>query len=122
MPVVEPGLVAEVTLTVTAADTAVALRSGDVEALATPRVVALVEQAAVAAVAGALAPHQTTVGSWIELAHLAPTRVAATVVARATLESVDGRRLTFAVSVTEHGTEVARGRHRRAIVDRAAFG
>ena len=117
----EHGAAAEVSLTVTAADTALALRSGDVPVLATPRVVALVEQAAVAAVAPALPDDRTTVGSWIELAHLAPTRIGATVVARAVLEDVEGRRLTFAVAVTEDGAEVARGSHRRVVVDRSSF-
>src|SRR5688572_19421107 len=76
-----PGLSATVTLTVTEADTAIALGSGDVPVLATPRIVALVEEATVAAVAPVLDDGATTVGTRVELDHHAPTRVGATVVA-----------------------------------------
>jgi fluoroacetyl-CoA thioesterase len=116
-----PGLTATVELTVTDADTAVALRSGDVPVLATPRVVAVVEEATVAAVAPGLASAETTVGTRVDLAHLAPTLVGATVVASARLDSVEGRRLAFTVSVRSGATEVARGRVERVVVDRDRF-
>lgn len=116
-----PGLTATVELTVTDADTAVALRSGDVPVLATPRVVALVEEATVAAVAPVLAGTDTTVGTRVDVAHLAPTLVGSTVVASARLESVDGRRLAFTVSVHADGSEVARGRVERVVVNRDRF-
>ena len=117
----QPGLEASVELTVATGDTAVALGSGDVEVLATPRVVALAEQAAVAAVAAALPADRTSVGSYIELHHLAPTKIGASVVATARLVAVDGARLEFEASVREGDTEVARGVHRRAVVSRARF-
>ncbi|MDP9406303.1 MAG: thioesterase [Actinomycetota bacterium] len=116
-----PGLHATVALTVGDADTAVALGSGDVAVLGTPRVVALAEQAAVAAVQGALPPERTSVGTRVELDHLAASRVGATVTATAELTAVEGRRLTFTVVVREGDAEVARGRHLRAVVDRARF-
>lgn len=116
-----PGLNATVTLTVAEADLAVAMRSGDVPVLATPRVVALVEEATVAAVAAALAPDRTTVGTRVELEHLAPSPVGTTVAAQARLEAVEGRKLTFAVSVADGPTEVARGRVERVVVDRERF-
>lgn len=118
---IEPGAEATVALTVADADTAVALGSGDVAVLATPRIIALAEQAAVAAVSGHLPEHLTTVGAHVELDHLAPTRVGGTVQASALLEAVEGRSLTFSITVTEGTTEVARGRHRRSAVDRAQF-
>jgi predicted thioesterase len=116
-----PGLSASVQLTVTMDDTALALRSGDVAVLATPRVVALVEEATVAAVAPVVEPGLTTVGTRVELDHLAPTAVGSTVVAQARLETVDGRRLSFAVSVSQGTDSVARGRVDRVVVDRARF-
>jgi predicted thioesterase len=118
---VEAGTSATVALTVTEADTALALRSGDVPVLGTPRVVALVEQAAVAAVRDQLAPEQTSVGAVVELEHRRPTRVGATIEAQVVLAAVDGTRLEFRFTVTEGGREVARGRHRRVIVDRTGF-
>lgn len=116
-----PGLAATVQLTVTMDDTALALRSGDVAVLATPRVVALVEEATVAAVAAVLEPGLTTVGTRVELDHLAPSAVGTTVLAQARLETVDGRRLSFAVSVSQGTDPVARGRVERVVVDRARF-
>jgi predicted thioesterase len=117
-----PGLTATVQLTVTVDDTALALRSGDLAVLATPRVLALLEEATVAAVAPALAPGQTTVGTHVELDHLTPTVVGVTVLAHARLAAVDGRRLRFEVSLTV-GTsaEAARGFVDRVVVDRERF-
>ncbi len=117
-----PGRRASVTLTVSEADTALALKSGDVNVLGSPRVVALCEQAAVAALEGCLREGQTSVGSWIELEHRAPSPVGAEVTAEAVLLGVHGRRLEFAVTVRDADEEVARCKHRRAIVDRASFG
>jgi fluoroacetyl-CoA thioesterase len=103
-------------------DTALALGSGDVEALGTPRVVALVEAATVAAVATALDSRSTTVGSRVELDHLAPTPVGAVVRAEAVLAEAAGRRLRFTVTLSQDGRVVARGVVVRVVVDRDRFG
>ena len=116
-----PGLAATLEWTVTDADTAVAVGSGDVPVLATPRVVALAEEAGVLALAGALAPGTTTVGYRVQLDHLAPTPVGATVRVEAVLETVEGRRLTFRVSVTDANGLVAAGRICRVSVERDRF-
>lgn len=116
-----PGLSAVVSLVVTDADTALAVRSGDVEVLATPRVVALAEEAAVRSLDGALAPGTTTVGYRVQLDHLAPTMPGTTVQAEATLETIEGRRLTFRVAVTDHRGLVAAGRITRVTVERDRF-
>lgn len=102
-------------------DTAVALGSGDVPVLGTPRVVALAEEATVAAVADQVPPGSTTVGTRVELDHLRPSEVGARVTARATLTEVDGRRLRFEVSVVEGDVEVARGTVVRVVVVRDRF-
>lgn len=117
-----PGLSSSVPLLVTAADTALALGSGDVPVLATPRVVALVEEAACQVLVGHLDPGDTSVGARIALDHLLPTRVGATVTATASLTAVDGRTLDFDVVVHEDDTPVARGVHRRVLAPRASFG
>jgi fluoroacetyl-CoA thioesterase len=118
---VEPGLAASIDLTVKEGDTAEALRSGDVPMLATPRVVALAEEATVAALAGHLDPKATTVGQRVQLAHLLPVTVGRTVRADAKLESVEGRRLVFTVSVTSDRGLVAAGKITRVIVNRDRF-
>lgn len=118
----EPGRSATATMTVTEADTAIALRSGDVPVLGSPRVVALAEEAAVAAVAGSLPQDKTSVGVSVELDHNAPSRIGEQVTAEATLEVVDGRKLQFAISVRNAaGVEVANVRHRRVVVARDSF-
>ncbi|HUV10294.1 MAG TPA: hotdog domain-containing protein [Acidimicrobiia bacterium] len=116
-----PGLSATATMVVSDADTALAIRSGDVQVLATPRVVGLAEEAAVHALSEALDNGQTTVGFRVQLDHLAPTPIGGEVVAEATLEAVESRRLTFRVSVNDGRGLVAAGRITRVVVDRARF-
>jgi predicted thioesterase len=116
-----PGLAAAVELVVTADDTALALRTGDVPVLATPRVVTLAEEATVLAINGQLAEGSTSVGYRVQLDHLAPTAVGGRVRAEATLESIEGRRITFRVSVSDGHGLVAAGRITRVIVERARF-
>jgi predicted thioesterase len=118
---VAPGLTASVALTVRDADTAVAMGSGDVPVLATPRLVALVEEASVKALGERLGPDKTSVGYEVQLAHLSPTPVGAEVTADATLEGIEGRRLTFRVSVTDARGLVAAGRVTRVVVLRDRF-
>ncbi len=118
---VRPGLSGTVTLDVAADDTAEAFGSGDVPVLGTPRVVALVEQAAIAALGSALSSSQTSVGMRVQIDHLAPTAVGGSVKADATLEKIEGRRLTFTVSVSDRCGLVAAGRVTRVVVERERF-
>lgn len=112
-------------LTVADADTATCMRSGDVPVLATPRLVALCEEASCQAIDDHLPRDRTSVASRIQFDHLVPVPVGCTVQAEATLEKVEGRRLVFTVSVAIDGTDraglVAAGRLTRVVVDRAAF-
>jgi predicted thioesterase len=116
---------ASVTLTVTSTDTAIAAGSGDLPVLATPRMLALMEEAACAALAGALSAGVTSVGIHADVRHLAPTAVGRTVTATATVASIDGLRITFDVHATQSHdgaeTEIGRGTHVRAVVDRESF-
>jgi fluoroacetyl-CoA thioesterase len=116
-----PGLHASAKLIVADADTAIALRSGDVRVLGTPRLIALCEEAALAAVADELPAGHTTVGMRVQVDHLAPTSVGSSVAAEATLEKVEGRRLTFTVSVTDHCGLVAAGKVTRVVVETERF-
>jgi fluoroacetyl-CoA thioesterase len=117
----EPGLTAAVEIVVGDDDTALALGSGDVPVLATPRLVALVERATLEAIAGAVRDGTTTVGHRVQLDHLAPTAVGERVRAEAVLESVEGRRLTFRVSATDERGLVGVGRVTRVLVERKRF-
>ncbi len=102
-------------------DTAVALGSGDVPVLATPRVVALVEAAAVAAISDEMDEASTSVGTEIDLRHIAPSPVGAVVVASATVVGMEGRSVRFRVEVRQDDTVVASGTHTRVVVDRRRF-
>ena len=103
------------------ADTAIAIGSGNVPVLATPRVIALCEETSVRAVENDLAPGTTTVGMRVQLDHLAPTPVGQTVSCEATLESCQGRRVTFTVSVNDARGLVAAGKITRVVVDTERF-
>src|SRR6187549_3311880 len=116
-----PGQRATVELTVAEADTAVSFRSGSVSVLATPRVIALCEEASVRAIERSLAPGTTSVGIKVQLEHLAPTAVGQWVVAEATVAKVSGRRVIFTVSVNDDRGLVAVGRITRVVVDIERF-
>lgn len=112
---------ASVSFVVDNESTAQALGSGDVPVLGTPKVVALCEEAAVAAISKSLDVGQTSVGTTISLEHLAPSAIGSTVVATAVLLSADRRSREFVVTVTMDDEVVASGRHTRFIVDRDRF-
>lgn len=117
----QTGLSAAVEIVVGDDDTAIAIGSGSVPVLATPRLVALCEQAAVAAIDGQLEDGSTSVGMRVQVDHLMPTAVGAPVTAEATLEKVSGRRLTFTVSASDHRGLIAAGRVTRVVVDYGRF-
>lgn len=117
----EVGLRGRATMRVTPDKTAEAWRSGDVPVYGTPSLVALLETAAVNAVAGKLEPGETTVGTWIEVSHLAATPVGADVSAEAELVGIEGRKLTFTVVAHDHRNKIGQCRHQRMIVSRDRF-
>ena len=117
----QPGLAAQVDLDVRDGDTAIAHRSGDVPVLATPRLIALCEEASVLAIDGRVPEGHTTVGMRVQLDHLAPTGVGCRVSAEARLDKIEGRRLTFSVSASDDRGLVAAGKVTRVVVDVEKF-
>lgn len=117
----ETGLTYTSRLTVGNENTAIALGSGDMPVLATPAMMALMENAAMLAVASALEEGDTTVGGHIESSHLRPTPVGAEVSATATLEKVDGRKLYFKIIAHQGDKIIGEGTHLRFIVNREKF-
>ena len=118
---IKPGLTAHIEMRVTEDDTAIALHSGDVPVLATPRVVAWCEQASCLVLEGLLGPNETSVGMRLQIDHVQPSAVGTTIRADATLEKVEGRRLTFVVNARDSRSLIAAGRVTRVIVDRDRF-
>ena len=119
------GATGSATITVTDGDTATAAGSGDLPVLATPRMIALMEQAACSALAAFLPPGATSVGVRVDVRHTAPTAVGVRVTARARVSEVSGSRVVFEVSAEQELDGVAEpigtGTHTRVVVDRAAF-
>lgn len=117
-----PGLSHTSFLDVTADKLALSLGSGDLPVLATPAMMALMENAAMTAVAAHLPEGSTTVGSEISSTHLRPTVLGGKVSATALLVAVDGRRLDFAVQAQDaDGNLLGKGTHTRYVVDRQRF-
>jgi len=121
VPAIPLGLEGRARLTVDEEDTASAFGSGDVPVLATPRVIALCEEATVAAIEGWLRPGQTSVGARVEIDHVRPTAIGKDVIAAAVLDEVAYPRLRFAVVAIVDGEEVAAGRVTRVVVRRDHF-
>ena len=117
----ERGLKYTSEMVVTDAVTATAVGSGDMPVLATPAMMALMENASMLAVANELPIGFTTVGGYIESSHLRPTAVGETVRAVAQVKRVDGKKIEFAVAVYCGDTLLGEGTHLRFVVEREKF-
>ena len=121
-----PGVRSFVGITVADTDTAIAMGSGDVPVLGTPRLLALAEAATVAAIGPRLEPGQTSVGTSAVMEHERPSPIGAEVVVEAELTEVDDRRLVFSfrarqISSRDHVVVVGAGTLERILVDRDRF-
>ncbi len=110
-----------VTMTVTENDTALAMKSGSLKVLATPRLISLVEEAASALAESFLPADYTSVGTSLNVNHIAATPIGSTVRADVELVEFDGRKLIFKVSAVDDVKEIFNGRHERFIVNREKF-
>lgn len=118
---IEIGLKHTSELTVTDAVTAIAAGSGDMPVLATPMMMALMENAAMLAVKDELPEGYTTVGGHIESSHLKPSKTGAVVKAEAEVTKVDGKKISFRVAAYCGDTLLGEGTHLRFIVEREKF-
>ena len=107
--------------TVTEELTAEVLGSGLLPVFATPAAVALAEETAWRSVAGELEEGQGTVGTLMELAHIAATPLGMKVRCETELVEIDRRKLVFTVKIYDEKEKVADGRHERFIIDNAKF-
>jgi fluoroacetyl-CoA thioesterase len=90
-------------------------------ALASPALIGMIERTAMQGVADLLTPDERTVGSVIEVEHLAPTPVGATVEVRTRIDGVEGPKVWFTVEAQDDAAVIARGRHARFVVDDERF-
>ena len=115
------GLSSQSSVTVSAGNTAAAMGSGDLDVFATPAMVALMENAAMKAVADALPEGSTTVGAEMNVTHIKPSGLGAEITATAVLTGVEGRKLTFNVGARDAEGMIGEGVHIRYVVDREKF-
>lgn len=117
----EIGLKHESTTIVSECNSAKTLGSGDMDVFATPAMVALMENAAMSAVAAELPEGSATVGTQMNTSHIKASAIGATITASAELLAVDGRKLTFAVKAWDGKGIIGEGEHTRVVVDRERF-
>ena len=117
----EVGLKHTSELIVNDALTAIQMGSGDMPVLATPAMMALMENAAMLAVADELPEGCTTVGGHIESSHLKPSKIGDKVTATAEVTKVDGKKIQFKVSASSGDILLGEGTHLRFVVDRERF-
>jgi fluoroacetyl-CoA thioesterase len=118
---IRAGLVGEIEIVVEPRDTADAAGNPGMHVLATPRLVGLLEEAGIRAVQPHLPPGAGTVGTRIDVKHLAATPVGMRVRARAVLREVDGRRYVYDVEAHDEVEKVAEGTHERFQISQARF-
>lgn len=118
-PEIRPGLAGEVSLKVTPEHVPGHLRDTSLQVLATPLLVGLMEEAAHRTLRPHLLEGFTSVGTWLEVRHLAPTPVGWEVTVRAVVTEVDGYRVLFEVEAFDGLEKVGQGRHERVIVEEA---
>lgn len=116
-----PGLTGEATTTVVHENTAAAVGAGGIEVFGTPMMIALMEMAAWRAVEDKLEPGLVTVGTLVNVKHLAATPVGQQVRAYAELLEIDGRRLVFKVEAYDEHQKIGEGIHERYIVQLERF-
>ena len=114
--IVEVGMTGSAETLVERADTAQEVGSGSLLVYATPCMVALMEGAACNALEGKLAEGETSVGTRMDVQHLAATPVGMEVRAESRLTAVDGRRLTFEITAFDEAGEIGKATHERVVV------
>lgn len=117
----QPGIKAEKSLTVTDANTAKTMGSGTLDVFATPAMVALIEQTAYTSIESELEPGWGSVGTSLNIQHLSATPVGMTVSATTELVEVDRRRLVFHAEVYDEKGLVGKGTHERFLVENEKF-
>ncbi len=118
---IKTGITYRAVLKVTAEQSAERMGSGDLPVLATPALIALMEQAAMKAVAPYLQATESSVGVFVNCRHTRATAIGDEVYAEACVTGVDGRRISFEITACDSRGEIGRAEHDRFVVDRERF-
>ncbi len=121
MPNLNPGITGEKSVAVTMENTALAMGSGTLRVFATPSMIALIEGCCAESVEDYLPEGVTTVGTRVEVDHLAASPLGASILCKSNLTAVDGRKLDFEVEVYDNKDLIGKGTHTRFIVDAERF-
>lgn len=119
--IMDTGIKHSIEITVTKDKTAATMGSGTLDVFATPAMTALIEETAWRSVAPYLEQGQATVGTMLDIKHIAPTPLGMKVRCETTLTAVDGRKLTFEANVYDEAELVGSGTHERFIINAAKF-
>ncbi|HUF57488.1 MAG TPA: thioesterase family protein [Thermohalobaculum sp.] len=117
----KPGLTGDAEIVVGTNDTAPRIGSGRIGVMGTPVMINLMEAAALAAVEHLLDEGQQSLGTHLDVSHVAATPIGQKATAEAELVEIDGRTLTFAVRAHDEDGLIGEGRHKRVVVDAARF-
>ena len=115
------GMKGKVSALVEREDTALEVGSGSLLVYATPCMVALMEGAACEAIAQALPEEKTSVGTALNITHLAATPVGLEVYAEAEVTEIEGNTITFALTAYDETGKIGEGSHKRAIITTQRF-
>ena len=118
---IEPGIKGQKSVVVSAANTAKTMGSGTLDVFATPAMIALIEQAAYTSIESELESGQGSVGTALNVQHLAATPIGMTVTAKTELVEVDRRKLVFSAEVYDESGLIGKGTHERFLVDNEKF-
>ncbi len=121
MSEITPGLTGNKSVAVTIENTALSMGSGTLKVFATPAMIALIEGCCAESVEDSLDEGMTTVGTRVEVDHLAASPLGAAILCKSKLISVDGRKLEFEAEVFDNNCLIGKGRHTRFIVDADKF-
>jgi len=116
-----PGLMGKSEMIVREEDLVSRIGGVTLDVLSTPRLIQLLESAAVAAIQGFVRPDQISLGTLVKVRHLAATPLGMRVTAHSVLKEVDDRRLVFWIDAHDELEKVAEGEHERILVSRERF-
>jgi predicted thioesterase len=118
---IQPGMVREDNFLVSPENSAIHLGSGSSRVLATPWMIAFIERVSHRLLTCCLPEGYSSVGTYLEVRHLAPTPVGATIRVKAEVLSLDGNRITFMIEAWDNLEKIGEGKHERVVIDEARF-
>lgn len=116
-----PGISHKVSMVVSVNESAIHVGSGSLQVFSTPSMIALMEKAALEAVAGYLEEGKGTVGSLVNVSHIRPSPIGAEIICVARLDEIEGRKLKFSVEASDANGPIGSGIHERYIIDELMF-